>query len=90
MNTNNTYDWITNPHRTETFVLKFKDQESFEKFWNKYINDANGINEGISYKSISRGDRISLLDECQELLYEAAEKIKDVNLQERMYKLSEQ
>lgn len=35
----NTYDWIENPYRTETFVLKFKDQDSFQAFWQEYIFD---------------------------------------------------
>lgn len=64
-------DWIKSPHRTETFVLNFKDAESFGAFWNKYIKDNSGLNEGVSYSVIARGDRMKLLDDCQECLYEA-------------------
>lgn len=73
----NTYDWIETPYRTETFVFKFKDQDAFQKFWAEYIFEENGLNKGVSYSSISTGNRVELLDKCQECLFEAIDKISD-------------
>lgn len=90
----NTYDWIENPYRTETFVLKFKDRDSFQAFWQEYISDGNGLNKGVCYSSVSTGNRVELLDKCQECLFEAIDKISDpyaknCDLIEKMEKLSQ-
>ncbi len=69
------HSWINNPARTETFVLNFKDQESFLKFWQQYIVDGNGLDEGVCYSSVSQGDRVKLLDKCQDCLSKAIDKI---------------
>jgi len=90
----NAYDWIKNPYRTETFVFKFKDQEAFQKFWAEYIFEGNGLNKGVSYSSISTGNRVEFLDKCQECLFEAISKISDPYAEncdfiEKMEKLSQ-
>lgn len=86
-----TADWLKNPHRTETFVLNFKDAESFRAFWDKYIKDNNGLNKGVSYSVVATGNRMKLLDECQDCLYEAMEALPDryCELIEKMGKLAE-
>lgn len=90
----NTYDWIETPYRIETFVFKFKNQEAFQKFWAEYIFEENGLNKGVSYSSISTGNKVELLDKCQECLFEAIDKISDPYTEncdfiEKMEKLSQ-
>jgi len=69
--------WAHNPHRTETFVFKFKDQESFQKFYKQYcstmIDNTQMEKEGVFCSHAATGDRMKILDKCQELLYSVAE-----------------
>lgn len=80
-------NWIKEPYRIETFVLKFRDEQAFKTFWRDYIE--TGIDKGVSYSSISTGDRRQLLEKCQECLYEAAEKVDNADLSDKMIELAE-
>jgi hypothetical protein len=81
-------NWITSPYRTETIVFNFRDEQAFKTFWRDYIE--TGIDKGVSYSSISTGDRRQLLEKCQDFLYVAAERIDDWELSEKMTKLAEE
>ncbi len=83
--------WYQNPYRTETIVLNFRDKESFAAFWDKYIKGIKGEAEGVSYSVIATGNRMKLLDECQDCLYKAMNKIPyvETELLEKMEKLAE-
>lgn len=52
-----------NVHRTETFVLQFKDQESFVKIFDLLKNSSFNTN-GVHMKSAARGDTEEALDRC--------------------------
>lgn len=69
--------------RTETIVLHFTSQEAWRNFFETYSK--NKI-EGIHAKSFSTGDRVKRLDECQELMYRAAEKLHgDADILDELY-----
>lgn len=52
-----------NIHRTETFVLQFKDQESFIKIFN-LLNNSSFADNGVHMKSAALGDTEEALDRC--------------------------
>lgn len=66
-------DWLKNPHRTETFVLNFQDEVAWAVFWNTYVQ--KGLECGVYASTMARGDKMKVLDNCQNCLYEALDKI---------------
>lgn len=82
-------DWLKNPHRTETFVFNFRDEIAFEIFWATYIK--NSLECGVYASTMAKGDKIKLLDDCQNCLYEAMDRLPSSHyeLAERMGKLAE-
>lgn len=55
-----------NVHRTETFVLQFKDQESFVKIFDLLKNSSFNTN-GVHMKSAARGDTEEALDDYRSM-----------------------